>query len=57
MARRGAPDKTHGSSAETVEVECPSCSAVLRLEMGILALDPEVLCAGCDTTIALAMRS
>ena len=57
MARRGAPDKTHGPSSQTVDVECPSCFAVLRLERGILALDPEVLCAGCDATIALAMRS
>jgi hypothetical protein len=53
MARRGAPDKSQ-SPRETVEVECPYCAAVLCLEAGILALRPEVLCAGCDTTIPLA---
>ena len=56
MARRGAPDKTQGPPPGTVEVECPSCAAVTCLEMGTLAIDPEVLCAGCDTTIPLAMR-
>ena len=54
MARRGAPDKTQAPSFETVEVECPYCDAVLRLDAGILPLRPEVLCAACDTTILLA---
>ena len=56
MARRGAPDKTHSPRSETVEVECPFCAAVLCLEAGVLALRPEVLCAGCDTTIPVAKR-
>ena len=51
MARRGAPDKTRARESETIEVECPSCSAVLCLEAGILSMGPEVLCVGCDTTI------
>ncbi len=54
MARRGAPDKMQAPRSETVEVECPYCAAVLFLEAGVLALRPEVLCAGCDTTIPLA---
>ncbi|HEU5251302.1 MAG TPA: hypothetical protein VFW15_15045 [Thermoanaerobaculia bacterium] len=58
MARRGAPDKRGGSlPAETVEVECPECDAVLCLEAAVLALNPEVLCAGCDATIPLAAAS
>lgn len=54
MARRGAPDKTQPAQPETVEVECPSCAAVLCLEAGGLALRPEILCAGCDTMIPLS---
>jgi hypothetical protein len=54
MARRGAPDKRGGLPAETVEVECPECDAVLCLDVAVLALNPEVLCAGCDATIPLA---
>jgi hypothetical protein len=54
MARRGAPDKTQAPPPETVEVECPYCAAVISLETGVPALDPEVLCAGCDTAIPLA---
>ncbi len=53
MARRGAPDKTQSPQPETVEVECPYCAAVLRLESGSLALRPQVLCAECDTAIPL----
>ena len=56
MARRGAPDKSQSPRFETVEVECPYCAAVLCLEAGVLSLAPEVLCAGCDTAIPLAMR-
>jgi hypothetical protein len=54
MARRGAPDKTQAPPPEIVEVECPYCAAVISLETGILSLDPEVLCAACDTAISLA---
>jgi hypothetical protein len=53
VARRGAPDKTQAPLSETVEVKCPYCAAVLCLEAGVVALRPEVLCAGCDTTIPL----
>jgi len=56
MARRGAPDKG-GLAVETVEVECPECQAVLCLDAAVLALNPEVLCAGCDATIPLALAS
>ena len=57
LARRGAPDKAPESSHETVEVECPQCDAVLCLDARLLALDPEVLCAGCEATIPLAVRA
>ena len=53
MARRGAPDKAQPRPAETVEVECPFCAAVVCLEARVAALRPEVLCAGCDSTIAV----
>jgi len=51
MARRGAPDKTRPQPVETVEVECPFCAAVVCLEARVAALCPDVLCAGCDSTI------
>jgi hypothetical protein len=57
LARRGAPDKTADPGVETVEVECPQCDAVLCLDAGLLALNPEVLCAGCEATIPLAVRA
>jgi hypothetical protein len=53
MARRGAPDKGQAPLLETVEVECPFCAAVVCLDARIAALRPEVLCAGCDSTIAV----
>lgn len=56
LARRGAPDKTPDTLRETVEVECPECDAVLCLDARLLALNPEVLCAGCEATIPLALR-
>jgi hypothetical protein len=60
LARRGAPDKTTAppvsTVVETVEVECPQCEAVLCLDAALLALSPEVLCAGCEATIPLARR-
>ena len=57
MARRGAPDKRADFHPETVEVECPECDAVLCLDAAVLALNPEVLCAGCDATVPLALSS
>ena len=57
MARRGAPDKQAGLVAETVSVECPECDAILCLDTAVLALNPEVLCAGCDATVPLALSS
>jgi len=51
-ARRGADDKLPFETERLVEMECPHCSAVLCLEVGSLSVDPEVLCAGCDATIA-----
>lgn len=55
MARRGAPDKRGPLQPETVSVECPECDAVLCLDAAVLALNPEVLCAGCDATVPLAL--
>ena len=55
MARRGAPDKRAGFAPETVSVDCPECDAVLCLDAAVLALSPEVLCAGCDATVPLAL--
>ena len=55
MARRGAPDKRGSFEPETVSVECPECDAVLCLDVAVLALNPEVLCAGCDATVPLAL--
>jgi hypothetical protein len=51
-ARRGADDKLPFEKEELVEVECPRCGAVLCLEMEALSGGPEVLCDGCETTIA-----
>ena len=53
MARRGSPDKRGAVPGETVQVECPECDAVLSLDRTVLALNPEILCAGCDATIAV----
>ena len=55
MARRGAPDKRGGIGPQTISVECPECDAVLCLDAAVLALNPEVLCAGCDATVPLAL--
>ena len=56
MARRGAPDKRQQASAESFEVECPNCAAVLCFEPSLLANGPEILCAGCDLVIPLAVH-
>ena len=55
LARRGALDKGAGSAGRTVEVECPECEAVLCLDAALLVLNPEVLCAGCEATVPLAL--
>jgi hypothetical protein len=52
LARRGAPDKARTRSAP-VEFECPRCAAVLRLDAGVLAMNPEILCAACDASFFL----
>lgn len=52
LARRGAPDKARALRA-TVDIECPHCAAVLCLDAGVLATDPEILCAGCDESFVL----
>lgn len=49
-ARRGADDKLPFETV--VEVECPRCAAVLCVEVRRLSVDPEILCVGCDATIA-----
>jgi hypothetical protein len=51
-ARRGADDKLPFEKDETVEVECPRCAAVLRLEVDALSGAPEAFCAACDATIS-----
>jgi len=51
QARRGAEDKLPFES-EMVEFECPRCAAVLCVEADLLS-GPEILCEGCDATIAL----
>lgn len=51
LARRGAPDKARMRPA-TVEIDCPHCGAVLCIDAGALAADPEILCAGCDASFA-----
>ena len=50
-ARRGAEDKLPFES-DLVEFQCPRCEAVLCVEADLLSLGPEVLCEGCDATIA-----
>ena len=52
LARRGAQDKLPVAVGASVEVECPRCASVLRIETSRLAAAPEVLCSGCDATIA-----
>jgi len=52
LARRGAQDKLPFPTGGSVEVECPRCAAVIRIEESRLATEPEVLCSGCDATIA-----
>jgi len=51
LARRGSPDKSRPRAPEMVELECPSCAAVLCLESAFLLFDSEILCAGCNGTI------
>ncbi len=51
-ARRGSDDKLPFETEAMVEVECPRCAAVLRLEVDALSGRPEVDCSGCDATIA-----
>ncbi len=51
-ARRGAEDKLPFESEGLVEFECPRCAAVLCVEVDLLSVGPEVLCEGCDATIA-----
>jgi hypothetical protein len=51
-ARRGADDKLPFEKQRKAEVECPRCGAALFLEVGLLSVALEVLCAGCDATIA-----
>jgi len=54
MARRGAPDKTHGQPPGNAEVVCPYCDTLLFLETTTLAVATDVLCVGCDATFPLA---
>jgi hypothetical protein len=51
-ARRGADDKLPFETEGMVEVECPQCAAVICLEVNRLSTSSEVLCTGCDATIA-----
>lgn len=51
-ARRGAADKLPFDEGERIEVECPSCSALLCLDVDLLSAHGEVFCAACDSPIA-----
>ncbi len=51
LARRGAPDKSR-RMPPMVDVECPRCAAVLYVDAASLLARPEILCAGCDSTIS-----
>ena len=51
LARRGAPDKSR-KNVPMVDVECPRCGAVLCVDAASLLARPEILCAGCDSTIS-----
>ena len=55
MARRGAPDK-RPIPGGALELECPRCEAVLRLDLDPPAAEHEVLCFECDAPIAIARR-
>jgi predicted RNA-binding Zn-ribbon protein involved in translation (DUF1610 family) len=50
MARRGAPDKEASRADGVLELECPNCRAVLRVE-DARRLRAAILCADCDTAI------
>ncbi|HEY6050973.1 MAG TPA: hypothetical protein VIZ58_06970 [Thermoanaerobaculia bacterium] len=52
LARRGAPDKSR-RVPPMADVECPRCAAVLCVDAASLLARPEILCAGCDSTISL----
>jgi hypothetical protein len=53
--RHGSPDKVPASRfanlGASVEVVCPECDAVLRVDAAILSLEPEFDCAGCGAPI------
>ena len=58
LARRGAPDKSRTPAkprkiSPMVDVECPLCGAVLFVDAASVLARPEILCAGCDSTISL----
>lgn len=54
MARRGAPDKNGGGSADALVLECPSCFVELRLAAEWLEGETAVLCGRCGTKISLS---
>ncbi|HYK41281.1 MAG TPA: hypothetical protein VE007_02755 [Thermoanaerobaculia bacterium] len=58
LARRGAPDKSRRPDkwrklAPMVDVECPLCGATLFVDAASVLARPEILCAGCDSTISV----
>lgn len=56
--RHGSADKVPHSRfselGEFFEVSCPDCGAVLCVDSSLLALAPELDCAGCGETVALS---
>jgi hypothetical protein len=51
-ARRGADDKLPFETSGLVEVECPRCAAVLCVDVELISDGADVMCHGCDATVA-----
>jgi transcription elongation factor Elf1 len=51
-ARRGADDKLPFDASGMVEVECPRCAAALCVDVDLLSDGADVMCGGCDATVA-----
>lgn len=56
-ARRGSDDKRPFEASGMVEVECPRCAAALCVEVGLLSDGADVMCGGCDATVAFRAES
>ena len=56
LARRGAPDKSGAPAERSLVLECPACASELRLEASWLEGREDVLCARCDTEVAVVLQ-